>query len=151
MSVQSQVSPRVQCIGCERSVRCGLMSQLPTLVHCIEGQRSKTIMAEKRKTQLTIFDSFSRKKGMFLVLIYDCIKALYLIPCNLSKLGDTEVQSILASYRVDLPFPSELDQELRLWRRYWTESQSTPIGVRGGADCPQNKFWAGNDKNSCTE
>ena len=39
---------------------------------------------------------------MFLVLIYDCIKALYLIPCNLSKLGDTEVQSILASYRVDL-------------------------------------------------
>ena len=50
---------------------------LPGLPHltvptqATEEQQSGTIMAEKHKTQLTFFDSFLRKKGTFLVLIYD--------------------------------------------------------------------------------
>ena len=56
----------VQCTGCERSVRCSLLSQLPTLVHCTKGQQSEIITKNtKRKLKiLTVFQG--RMMGLIL-------------------------------------------------------------------------------------
>ncbi|XP_064639798.1 52 kDa repressor of the inhibitor of the protein kinase-like [Lineus longissimus] len=52
------------------------------------------------------------------------IKALLLIPTNLAKLDAEKEDTIGSCYEDDLPCRSNLKQELRLWRRYWSSDDA---------------------------
>ena len=54
-----------------RGIHNSPSSNLTIPTQATDEHRLETIIAEKHKTQLIFFDSFLRKKGTFLVLIYD--------------------------------------------------------------------------------
>ena len=56
------------------------------------------------------------------------VKGMYLIPSNLSELH--EHQHITLNYFVDdLPHPSALSQEIRLWISFWSKRANVPTTI----------------------
>ena len=53
----------------------------------------------------------------------DAIKAMYLIPSNLSDV-DNKVKQIKGYYGNDLPNEDGLIQEIKLWKQFWKEKKS---------------------------
>ena len=68
-----------------------------------------------------LHDRFQRKTK-------NCIKGIFLIPNNLENIN-AEVKKIKEACSNDLPSPSEFDQQINLWKRFWSSENSEVITI----------------------
>ena len=52
-----------------------------------------------------------------------------MLPANLDELTEERQADLLAYYEEDLPSPSSVEQEVRLWRRLWSEKEVKPATI----------------------
>ena len=54
----------------------------------------------------------------------DCIKAIVLVPSNLQGCDAEAVNTINSFYLDDMPHPTNFDQEIQLWKCYWSTDKT---------------------------
>ena len=54
----------------------------------------------------------------------DCIKAIVLVPSNLQDCDAVSVNTINGFYLGDMPQPTNFDQEIQLWKCYWSTEKT---------------------------
>ena len=57
------------------------------------------------------------------------IKAYFLILSHLNLMNNAHLKDIKAAYECDMPSPSTISQELRLWTRQWANKKDKPVNV----------------------
>lgn len=53
----------------------------------------------------------------------NAMQAMFLIPQNLLKMPESSLECMKQYYEDDLPYPGDLEQEVRLWKRKWSSSR----------------------------
>ena len=54
----------------------------------------------------------------------DCIKAIVLIPSNLQDYDAEDVNIIYSFYLEDMPHPTNFNQQIQLWKCYWSTEKT---------------------------
>ena len=58
------------------------------------------------------------------------LKAHFLIPSHLKLINDAYLEDIKAAYECDIPIPSTISQEFRLWTQHWANGKDKLVTVR---------------------
>ena len=64
--------------------------------------------------------------GRFTSLTSTAVKVMLLLPKFVDKLTDTDLKNIIEAYENDLPSPSVVEAEVRLWKRLWQSAEVKP-------------------------